>query len=202
MLEDVSYHRPTARLCPHGLHLQVAVWLADIEQGLDNVQLRYYAVPVEKMLVFLGREVDERAAVGPHAIDEHLGELVSPELAYRLAASSPKRDAVLHAVGDNAVQWAQQAVEEAGYPQVVLGKGKSIVAQRGCPEMLVSLAVVCHQCWHPVGAGEVVVACVVLGSQLPVASQQLGKRVHVHPRHFGGKGVGNRLEQWGGGRLV
>lgn len=91
------------------------------------------------MLVFLCGEIDERSIVSFYAFDEHVGKLVSPELAYRLAASCPKRYAMFHAVGDNTVQRTQQAVEKAGYPQVVLGKDQSLLAQRGCLKMLVSL---------------------------------------------------------------
>lgn len=53
----VSYHCSTARLGPHGLHLETTVSLSHIEQGMDDSHLLADSLPVEQMLLFFGREV-------------------------------------------------------------------------------------------------------------------------------------------------
>ena len=76
----VSYHCSTARLGPHGLHLETAVSLSHIEQGVDDSHLLADSLPVEQMLVFFGREVYQDSVVHLHAVYEHLCQPVFPKL--------------------------------------------------------------------------------------------------------------------------
>lgn len=80
----VSYHCSTARLCPHGLHLETAVSLSHIEQGMDDSHLLADSLSVEQMLIFFGREVYQDSVVHLHAVYEHLCQPVFPKLIDRL----------------------------------------------------------------------------------------------------------------------
>ena len=146
-------------------------------------------------MLILGRgEVHKDAVVGLHAVDEHTGEPVAPELAHWLVASGLKPHAVLHAIGHDRVHGTQQPVEKTGDPQVLLPVDQCLVAERGSPQVLVGLSVVGHDGRHRAGKVKVGVAQLVFGRNPWAAIQLAGQLLHFELGHFTGQHTGHGLE--------
>ena len=159
-----------------------------------------HALPVEEVLVFGRGEVEQHAVVGRHALEEYVGELVFPEELHRPAARLREADAVFHAVGHDGVEGAEQAVEEARDPEVLLGKAKGPVGERGRPEVLVGLPVVGEQGGEGRGGVELLEPLPVFRRQLAAAVELCGQFVHVELGHRGRQPVGHGLEARHAGR--
>ena len=195
VVQDESCHGPAAGLGPDGLHLQSAIFLADIEEGVDDLHFAAHSFPVEQMFIFLGGQVDEDAVVRLDAVYQDLGQFVFPELVDGFVLSGFQGHAVFHPIGYDAIQGPEQAIEEAGNPEMVLCILQGFPAQCIGTEVLVGLSVVGEDGRHFLRGGEVPVTCPVDGGNLGVTIQLSGQFFHLHSGHLGGQHVGNRLEK-------
>ena len=202
VVQDESRHGPAAGLCPHGLHLQSAILLPDIEEGMDHFHFAAYPLPVEQMFIFFGGKVDEDAIVCLDAVYQDLRQLVFPELVDGFVLRGFQGDAVLHAVGHNAIQGPEQAIEEAGNPEMPLCIRQGFLIQRVGTQMFVCLSVVGEDGRHLLRGVKVLVTLPVYGRQLGIAVQLAGQFFHVHLCHFIGQSVGYGLEKRGGDGLA
>ena len=109
VLDDEAGHGTSACLAPDGLHLQV-IPLTDIEQGLNNVYFPADALPVEQMLVFFRCEVYQNAVIGLDGFYQHVSQSALPESEHILILAAGQLNMSLHPIGENAVQWAKQAI--------------------------------------------------------------------------------------------
>ena len=141
------------------------------------------------------------AVVSFHASYEHICQPVLPKLIYGLVACGFERDAMLHAIGHDAVHGAKQTIEKTCYPKMLLGIFQRPVAQAVGPQMLICLPVVGKQGRHLLCCHKVLIAFPVLCRYLLAAIKLPGQIVHVHSCHFRSQGVGHRLEEWGRDRL-
>ena len=126
-------HGSTARFGPNGLHLQSSVFLSDIEERMDDPDLLTDPMPVEEMFILLGGEVDEHPVISLYALDEQVGQLILPILVDRLVVGSFQGYAMLHALGPNTVNGADQTVKETGNPEMLLPIQQSLFTQGACP---------------------------------------------------------------------
>lgn len=130
ILQDEAYHSAAARLCPNGLHLEAAIRLPHIEQGMHNAHLATHTRPIEEVLVLFGREVKEYTIIGFDTINEHVGEAVALILVDGMPVSRRQMDGVFHTVRHDGVHGTQKTVEETRDPKVLLPKAESVVAER------------------------------------------------------------------------
>ena len=115
IVEYKAHHRPTATLGPHRLHLQFVIF-AYIKQRLDDSNLLLHPLPVEQMLIFLGRQMHQHPVVRLHLLDKYLRQLRFPEAVHRFVSRKRKPHTMFHAVGHNAVQRSQQTIQETRNP--------------------------------------------------------------------------------------
>ena len=202
VFEDVAHHRAAAGLRPYGLHLQAAVGLAHIEERVDHLQFAANALPVEQLLVFGCGEMNQHSVVGSHAFNQHIGQFVAPELVQGAVVCGFEGDVVLHTIGRYAVHRAQQAIEEARYPEVLLGKGEFVVAERIGAQMLVRLTIVGQEGGHLFGKGKLLEALLIGRCDFRATAEARCEFIRVHPRHFCGKHVADGLKAGHGGRLA
>ena len=121
IIKDISHHGSTARFSPYSLHLQSAVFLADIKEWLNDLYLLTDSLPIKQMFIFLCRKMDEYTIVSFHTIDENICQFVFPELIDRLVVCSFERYAMLHTIRYDAIQRSKQSIKEAGNPEMFLG---------------------------------------------------------------------------------
>ena len=173
MLDDEPNHRSAASLRPYRLHLHAAVWPANIKERMDHAHGLAYAPPIEEVLIFFGRKMNEYAVVSPHTVYEQVGQKVFPKLSDGFVASSFEHHVLLHAVGHDAIERTEQAVEETRNPKVMLCKLQCRFAERCSPQMLVCLTVVGEQCRQLGGRLEVLKTQPVLSREFVAAFQLL-----------------------------
>ena len=102
---------------------------------------------------------------------------------------------MLHAIGYNAVHGAEQAIEEAGNPEMLLPEAECLVCEAFSPQVLVSLSVVGQQGRHLGCSRKGLIAQAVLSSQCPAAIQLTGQFIRIHPPHLSRQQVGFGLKQ-------
>ena len=144
--------------------------------------------------------MNEYAVVSPHTVYEQVGQKVFPKLSDGFVASSFEHHVLLHAVGHDAIERTEQAVEETRNPKVMLCKLQCRFAERCSPQMLVCLTVVGEQCRQLGGRLEVLKTQPVLSREFVAAFQLLRQFFYGQSSHLRSQFVGCSLKPWSGAR--
>ena len=82
------------------------------------------------------------AVIGLDGFYQHVSQSALPESEHILILAAGQLNMSLHPIGENAVQWAKQAIEERGDPKSLLGKLQVFGFQGLSLQVLIGLSVI------------------------------------------------------------
>ena len=91
VIQYVARHCTATTFCPHSLHTQF-IAATHIEHRLYHSHFASHTLPIEKMLILLGRQMHKHTIIGTHRVYEQVGEFIAPETIYRTVIGSLKSD--------------------------------------------------------------------------------------------------------------
>ena len=193
--DDMARHSTAQALGPYGLHLEAAGFFY-VEDGLNDGEFAPDALPVEEVLVLLCGKMEQAAIVGLGGVYQEIGEALFPEGGDAFLPCSLQLYGVLHAIGHDTIEGAQQAIEERGNPKVGLGERKVGCREGFGLEVLVSLSEIGEEGGPGLRAEEMLKALPVFGGELTTAIKLEGEGVDIERGHRGRKKIGFALEAW------